>query len=580
VETLEDPGGGTGTHATWQTVECLAGLLEFEGLDDTIPWTEHHFDAYVGVDTAPCTAAEPCRTLSRAKQLFGYGARIIWNSDHPFISNRIFPYTADLGECAVDEEVTYDGGTSRILDIASDVSHIVFETVSGHPIASDTDFTGIDTGCEWTTGQIIDAIWDGVPGSASVLPELDCPREYRDRICALMEASDPERPIVVNSDGSFLDDARKNAPFGTFGKEDDSGIGGFENMHCDNVLSDCFTQVGHGRIRVLNGKATRILNGGPESRNKNCFTTHGWIGSDGSPAGLDAVNGECEGFPFVSSAGAPIAPTAGTHGKGDSYLVMVGQGELVSNLSRAIESQSVLAGTGGDVYIVGHHLRCELGENPPAGACPAFFLQSRDGDVRVRLARVVLEGARSITGQTASLKLLARTGGAFDVQLLNTTLTNSSRERYGSCWRFTLGQNVGPHSIRFWDVLAEGCGNEAGRLTSGRLADLDFVATGIYDSDEGLWFAAGSARSLSWIQANTTWDFYSDPATSFDSGGVGVDGDQFGGDPLYRCLDEAKECHLGTDGNRSFEFPLPLADYLRVPIDGYVERGPRNIGAR
>jgi len=183
---LEGLHGGPGSYATWNTIECLAALREFGGLDPSIPWTVHHFDPYVGVDTAPCTEAEPCRTLSRAKGLFHYGTRIVWNSDHRFISNRIFPYSPTTGLCVVGETVSHDGGTSRILDVAPDVARVVFETVSGSPVKSVTTFIGNDSGCVWTTGEVIDAIWDGLPGSATLLPEIDCPAEYQDRICALM----------------------------------------------------------------------------------------------------------------------------------------------------------------------------------------------------------------------------------------------------------------------------------------------------------------------------------------------------------------------------------------------------------
>ncbi len=575
---LEGLHGGPGSYATWNTIECLAALREFGGLDPSIPWTVHHFDPYVGVDTAPCTEAEPCRTLSRAKGLFHYGTRIVWNSDHRFISNRIFPYSPTTGLCVVGETVSHDGGTSRILDVAPDVARVVFETVSGSPVKSVTTFIGNDSGCVWTTGEVIDAIWDGLPGSATLLPEIDCPAEYQDRICALMEASDPGRPVVLNADGGYLDDTTADGPFGVWASDRTHGIAGFENMHCDNVMHDCYTQQGHGRIRVLNGSAKRIKNSA-DTDNRNCYTTHGRAGDDGSPAGLDAINAECEVFPYDRTAGSPIAPTAATRGQGDSYLVMLGLGPIVANQSEAIEVQSPVAGTGGDLYLVGHELRCDLSDGP-AGTCSPISLHSLNGDVTARLARVVLEGSRVGGGDPAAIKLKVRVGGVFDVRLYNATLTNRSADGAGYCWQIATELDPGPHVLQLLDVLADECGLMQGRQVDGPPEDLALTATGVFDSDEGDWYVEGAVRSLAWVQANTGWDFYEDPVTSFDSGGASFDGDQLGVDPEARCLDPAKECYMAADGTHSFEFPVPLWDYLDIPIDGYLERGPRNVGAR
>ena len=84
--------GMVGNYATWETVEHLSQLKEFQGLDPTIQWTPYYFDAYLGDDSNPCTVTAPCLTLSKAKSLFTFGARIIWNAEHPYISKLIFPH--------------------------------------------------------------------------------------------------------------------------------------------------------------------------------------------------------------------------------------------------------------------------------------------------------------------------------------------------------------------------------------------------------------------------------------------------------------------------------------------------------
>lgn len=593
--------GLRGSYATWETVEAMMRQSEFLGLDPSITWTDIWVDPYEGDDSAAGTELAPIRTIGEIKQRATLGARFVIDNrdaDRTF-SNMTFTFSPTTGTCIPGEAVTYgasDSGT--ILDIHTSSSTIVLSTDEGSTPANTTDvLTGATSGCTATLGTWRPTIWDGstfvcetrpavsvtldggcvrggvcdecaagVPvGVANAFFDLrSIPSSLEGRVGIRIEPAVVGRDWYIDGDRNGLswahgdtteDDQDGNGLFvaGAFGDAASTfGCLGVVHAVGRDIADDFVSQHGEGCVKALHTGAVRIRNNAAAT-SRNLYTTHnGTLGR----GGLVTVGGFGSSRPWSAAGGAPVATT------GESYSIHIGTGRISSDFSDLTDAfvNSSLGGTSGKVFSIGHEWGCDNVAGTGAG-CNAVSMTNGTPGSELTLVRGSSESLHANVGpslSSASVALVASTANPLTARIIGTDLRSTGvLVRANS--NFAAGINLITSGVRFSNVAT----SYILSVNAGSTVQAD--VRGVYDEAGNRWsINSVNANNIlaARVNAGDTWSLHETHSRELDHVSA------VGGIPL-ECVGNG--CRHPFSAEESFEFPVPITDFLPSPIVGYVE---------
>lgn len=605
-----DAAGVDGAYMTPTTTNYLSNLKNFEGLDQTIPWTRYWIDPYSGSDANPGTYERPFKTLSKWKEMAAFGTWFTIKNggrDRPmYVSNQTYPFPT-TESCVVGETVTYDAGgsTSRILDIDVAAGKIVFETLTGGSIdAADVITGGSQSGaaCAWTLGTREPSIWDaavvgtylcsidntdtctsgqryttgahcavGTCGAAieAAIALDDTPTRYEGRIVTILDVEDPENRPIIHGDSLSLGELDNTAlgsnsdRNGLFITDHANSYGclGVANIITEKIIDDIISQHQEGCVRALNVYSRSVLNVA-NALNDNVITTHG--GSSGR-GGVVSVNGGGVDFRYSDSAGSPVAPT------GVSHMILIG-GEYVTDLANTSDTDifNIMGATGGNITAIGVDGFCK---NLPAlsNGCNGWAIAVSDGtssfDFIRSVARTLELGAAA---SRAGISMQTSSTYSLSSKIYRSSFYSSPNAAWGiysdvdsaSGTLDIRGAIFDNLDIYMWD-------------DSSPASSWSGTISGVYDNDgTNAWrFAGSTVTTASAADALTPINVLS------DSRSIQSDVTEYTTDFGNRCA-ATGECWDSYDETFYVDFAEVVYDYLPVGIRGYLESGSRNYGAR
>lgn len=609
------PASSDGLEAgrmTWATLDRLESLREFEGLDQSIPWSRFWIDPYRGSDSNSGRYDSPIRSIGEWKRRARFGDR--WTVKNGgrgramVFSNQTFPYTISSGTCIVGEQISHNTThDSEILDIDYDARVIVVRSLTATALASSTAFTGDESGCSWSTGTRDESI---IGNAASLVCESDptvtctsttectsagltdnacvvdavaglnfdeSPARYAGRVVSVLDREDPTQPVRIHGDGTSIGGpGALGTGGGVFYSTTDTantpntGCLGVAGIHAVAVADDIVSQTAEGCVRGIDIGGETINSA--TATNLNAFTTHqGALGG----GGIAVVNGFGTSHQYNTTGGAPGAFT------GDSYAILIGRKPIVLDLDISVAAggsqMTPIVSTGGNLTLIGHETRCA---NVGSYNCAGFDLidtgtATVGRTVTFNFVRNVFD-ATLPNINTPIVDLIPSTAVPVLARIYRPTFNGAGNAlRFsGNSARVTLDVRgaVFERELNFYLL-------DAGTSSSNVTLSVD----GIYDEHTGggnlQWFnASGSFSTIAAFRAAATviaagWRLHLGASVQTDvTNEISTDG-------RFQCL-PAGECFDSYLEPLAVDFPVPLYDFLPEPIRGYAESGQRNYGAR